>query len=92
LDKAGAKAMQHPEIAIYLRRKRNVPSWWNQMITVCYERERGLRAVHQSSAGHFNASCSRTIDAAISDVYRAIAESKLRASWLAGDKLKKINI
>lgn len=88
LDKAGAKKMRHAEIAKYLREKRNVPSWWNQMITVCYERAHGLRAVHQSSAGHFNASCSRTIDAAISDVYRALAEDKARASWLTGDKLK----
>jgi hypothetical protein len=88
LAKAGAKDMKHAEIAKYLREKQNVPSWWNQMITVCYERAHGLRAVHQSSAGHFNASCSRTIDASISDVYRAFADDKVRASWLAGDKLK----
>jgi hypothetical protein len=88
LDKAGAKDMKHAEIAKYLREKQNVPSWWNQMITVCYERAQGVRAVHQSSAGHFNASCTRTIEASISDVYRAFADNKVRASWLAGDKLK----
>jgi hypothetical protein len=38
LDKAGARTMEHAEIASLLHEKFGVPGWWTQMVTVGYER------------------------------------------------------
>jgi hypothetical protein len=62
LDKAGGKAMGHTKLARfvfdkYLGKKganTNVATsggWWSQMVTVEYERARGLRAVNQNADG-----------------------------------------
>src|SRR5437870_4694581 len=63
LDKAGARAMSHRDIAqwVYdhhLGKKRggttNVATsggWWSQMVTVEYERERGMRKMNENATG-----------------------------------------
>ena len=43
LDAAGAGKMTHPQIATYLSTEQAVPDWWSQMVTVTYEKARGLR-------------------------------------------------
>src|ERR1700677_4604156 len=68
LDAAGAKKLPHKEIAQYLRDKEKVPSWWSQMITVEYERARGLRKMFQKAGGTFAASASRTLGAPLGKV------------------------
>jgi len=86
LDKAGAKKMSHTEITTALQDKFGVPGWWCQMVAVGYEHSRGLRELHQSSAG-FSASVSRTFDIALKPLFAACADEKKRAGWLKGDKL-----
>ena len=81
LDRAGAKAMAHKEIALLLSRKFRVPDWWSQMVTVGYEQARGLRAVHQRADG-FAASASRTITTDLERLYAAWNEPRQRARWL----------
>ena len=44
---AGAKGMNHTEIAGYLRREHQVSPWWSQMVANDYEQDRGLREKHQ---------------------------------------------
>ncbi len=62
LDKAGSKKKSHTEIAKWVFDKHlgkkgantNVASsggWWSQMVTVEYERTRGLRKVNQNEQG-----------------------------------------
>lgn len=46
LDSIG-KRMKHKDIASYLHREFHVTGWWSQMITVAYEKEKGLRENHQ---------------------------------------------
>ena len=74
LDKAGAKKMVHLDVVRLIQKKHlgrakagiNVATrsgWWAQMVTVEYERERGLRSVNQNATGflvavHKTASCS----------------------------------
>lgn len=70
LDKWGAKKKPHREIAKYLREKQKMPSWWCQMVTVGYERARGLRAVHQTAEG-FSAQRSKTFTVPLSRLYAA---------------------
>ncbi len=89
LDNAGAAEWNHKETAAWLHTAQGVPAWWCQMVTVEYERARGLRQVHQKVDG-FSASISRTLPAPIEAVYALWAESKLRKKWLASDpKIRK---
>jgi hypothetical protein len=69
LDKSKLKT--HKELAafIYENHLKNQKSgdWWAQMVTVEYERARGLRAVNQNEFG-FNVSVSKTFEGSIKDV------------------------
>lgn len=60
LDGAGAKAMDHGSIVKVLAKARGISGWWQQMITVAYERARGLRQRHETTKG-FTANISRTV-------------------------------
>lgn len=81
LDEAGAARMAHKDIAALLHERHGVPGWWSQMVTVGYERARGLREVHQKADG-FSASVSRVIAAPVEDLFRAFAEADRRQKWL----------
>ncbi len=54
--------------------------WWAQMISVGYERARGLRARNQNCHGEFQASVSRTLAVPLDRAYAAFAERA--AEWL----------
>ena len=81
LDRAGAKTMQHKEIAMMLSRKFSVPDWWSQMVSVGYEQARGLRKVHQKADG-FSATASRTVATSIDRLFGAWSEARTRMRWL----------
>lgn len=82
LDRAGARSLPHREIAALIaRRWPKVGGWWSQMITVAYERARGLRQLYQTAEG-FRVSSSRTLPVSVSALYRAWASPRARASWL----------
>jgi hypothetical protein len=82
LDRSGARTMTHTEIARTLNERHGVSGWWSQMVTVAYERRRGLRSVNQRRGGTFYVSVSRTLGAPVSEVYRAWEDARRRASWL----------
>jgi hypothetical protein len=86
LDRTGAKRMTHGEIAAMLHRKFGVGPWWTQMVTVGYERARGLRAVHQTAAG-FRAQVSRTIAAPARSAFRHWREPNARRRWLPSARM-----
>jgi uncharacterized protein YndB with AHSA1/START domain len=87
LDKEGARKMTHPEILKVLTSKHDVGPWWCQMVTVTYEQARGLRAKHEKPEG-YQISVSRTLNTPLSNLYRAFATEKARATWLAEKGLK----
>ena len=86
LDKAGAKKMTHQEIVKLLSSKHHVGPWWQQMVTVAYEQQSGLRAQHQRPEG-YQISVSRTIAAPLAKLYKAFESEKARAAWLKEDGL-----
>jgi uncharacterized protein DUF4287 len=88
LDKAGAKSLSHKEIWTVLKDEQKVGPWWAQMVAVEYERERGIRDMHQKCTGEYSASSSRTMNMPISKLYGAWVDDKLRKVWLAADKLE----
>jgi uncharacterized protein YndB with AHSA1/START domain len=83
LDRAGAAAWPHKQIAVYLGEQCGCPDWWSQMITVGYEQARGRRVKHQTANG-FVANASKTIAAPVAALYAAWANSEARAKWLPG--------
>jgi hypothetical protein len=87
LDKAGAKSMNHRQIVAVLSKGHSVGPWWQQMVTVEYERARGLRKVHEKADGMFSVSRSKTVPVPIAMLYKAWAEPKAREEWLKEPKL-----
>ena len=88
LDKAGARKMNHTQIAAYLYKEQKLPGWWAQMVTVGYEQARGLREKHQRPEG-YSISVSRVIDVPLSALYHSWADARQRDKWL---KVKGIQI
>ncbi len=82
LDAFETRAKGHAAAAAHLHADHGVPGWHSQMITVAYERARGIRAVNQSCAGDFQVSVSKTIPASVSAVVSALSVGSQRASWL----------
>jgi len=81
LDRAGAKRMNHAQIAACLYEKWSLPGWWSQMVAVGYEQARGLREVHERPSG-YEISVSRTVGVPVSVLYRAWVDRKTRSRWL----------
>jgi hypothetical protein len=83
LDAFDVRQKGHTAAATHLYDAHKVPGWHAQMITVEYERERGLRAANQSCAGDFQVSVSKTVPVSVAEVAKAIGETRRRAQWLA---------
>lgn len=83
IDRArvGAKRLEHGKIVEIVGRVKGVSGWWQQMISVAYERARGLRRKYQTKSG-FNASSSKTMDVPLADVYDQWADESKRQLWL----------
>lgn len=81
LDRVGAKRLTHTQIAAHLHEKEQVPGWWCQMVAVRYEQERGLREELQTCRGDYAASGSRTLDATVAQVFRALSDPAERERW-----------
>jgi len=87
LDKAGATKKNHQEIvALIARRYEKVGPWYQQMITVTYEKARGLRQDHQQPAG-YEITVSRTIPMAADILFDHFNDAQRRRRWLPKAKL-----
>ncbi|HET9636433.1 MAG TPA: hypothetical protein VFP26_10930 [Gemmatimonadaceae bacterium] len=84
LDYHGAEKLRHAEIVGLVRKTYKVGDWWAQMVTVGYERIKGLRAKGQRRDGTYEASKSRTFEVPVSALFDAWANDVTRRSWLNG--------
>jgi hypothetical protein len=84
LDADNAAAMKHGEIARLVHDKHGVGDWWSQMLTVGYERIKGLRERGQRRDGAYEASKSKTLNVPVDVVFEAWADRKIRRRWLRG--------
>jgi hypothetical protein len=82
LDAADAVTMTHRDIAAHLHDDLDVPAWWAQMVTVGYERLRGLREPGQRRGGGYDVNKSKTMPVPVADLYRAFDDEALRDRWL----------
>ncbi len=74
LDGVDAASWPHPEIAKHLLEVHGLGSWWAQMVTVGYERIRGLRQKNQRREGTFDVNKSKTLPVAITTLFRAFRQ------------------
>jgi hypothetical protein len=82
LDAAGAATRKHKENAAWLAAEHEVSPWWAQMITVSFERARGLRDKYQRADGRFQGSLSRTFSVGDDVLFRFLVRAEERARWL----------
>jgi hypothetical protein len=82
LDQAGAAGWEHRRIAEHLHAEQGVGDWWAQMVTVGYERLRGLRDVGQRRGGGYEVSKSKTLAVSVAEVWRAFGDPRRRRTWL----------
>lgn len=87
LDRAGATRMDHKGIVKLLGARHDIGPWWRQMVTVEYERSRGLRTRNQTAMG-YSVSVSRTLNAAVSALYAKTSELRHRRKWFPKGTLK----
>lgn len=80
LDSAGCAALDHKGIVAKVDAAGG-GDWWSQMITVAYERARGLRVKHQKTDG-FSVSASRTLPVSAATVFARWKDARKRKSWL----------
>jgi len=85
LDSHNCQKMNHKEIVAIIRDiDSSVSEWWQQEITVYYERSRGLRKVYEKPTG-FEISISRTINKPIEELYSYFNAETKRKEWLPFD-------
>jgi hypothetical protein len=84
LDRVQAHAWPHRKIVSYVHATYKTPDWWAQMVTVGYERIRGLREIGQRRDGLFRASRSKTFPVPVSQLFRAFSDARTRRHWLPG--------
>ena len=85
LDKDGAAKLSHREIAELLHSRHSVGDWWSQMVTVGYERIRGLRERGQRRDGTYEVSKSKTYPVPIAELWKGFMRCK---EWLDGETLR----
>jgi hypothetical protein len=81
LDAAHAMEKPHRQITEYVS-SLGTSDWWTQMVTVGYERIRGLRAKGQRRGGGYEANKSRTFAVPVETLFNAFANARKRRAWL----------
>ncbi len=84
LDKEKAFNLPHREIAILLSEKYKVSDWWSQMVTVGYEKAKGLRKLNEKVNG-FEISVSKVLPVAVITLFDWWNDEKKRRKWLTKD-------
>ncbi|HEY6928051.1 MAG TPA: hypothetical protein VJA66_00110 [Thermoanaerobaculia bacterium] len=81
LDSNRSAERPHREI-VKLVSSQGIADWWSQMVTVGYERIRGLRERGQRRGGGYEASKSRTFPVSVDVLFEAWANARKRKKWL----------
>jgi len=82
LDGAGCVSKPHREIVGHVS-SLGTPDWWSQMVTVGYERIRGLRDRGQRRGGGYEATKSRTFGVPVEELFQAFSNARRRGRWLS---------
>jgi uncharacterized protein YndB with AHSA1/START domain len=88
LDAVGAARRAHREVWRGLVRDFELEGRWAQVISIGYERARGIRAPHQRHDGLFAAASSKTFAVPVNRLYQAFADDRVRRGWLPAGRLR----
>lgn len=86
LDSIEAYKMSHKDIARYLYEKYQISSWWSQMVTVMYEKEKGLRDKHERPDG-YSISVSKVVPVPINILFNFWNDNNRLNQWLVQDNI-----
>jgi uncharacterized protein YndB with AHSA1/START domain len=82
LDRFGrGDGKSHRDSAAHLEERHGLTGWWAQMVTVAYERHRGIRAVNQRGKG-FGVGVQRTVPVSARRAFEAFSDRKQLSAWL----------
>lgn len=87
LDGDGADKLAHRDIAKIVKDTHGVGPWWSQMVTVGYERIKGLRDYGQRRDGAYEANKSRTFNVPVETLFDACDNAAMRRRFLLGTKV-----
>ena len=82
LDKAGAKKWNHKEIVAYLKDTHELSGWWQQTVTVAYEKSKGRRVVGQTADTGFQVGVQKTIPIGLDDAWTLLSSRRGVGCWL----------
>ena len=82
LDTHEAERMKHGDVAALVKGTYKVADWWSQMVTVGYERIKGLRARGQRLDGFYEATKSKTYNVPVKTLFDAWNDASQRKQWL----------
>ena len=84
LDAVGAVELDHKAIVTILRDREGLTSgWWQQSVTVAYEKARGLRApVGETADAGFQVGVQRTVDLGAEAAWTWLTTGPGRDAWL----------
>ena len=86
LDARGAADLSHKQIVALLQETGEVESgWWQQMLTVDYERRRGKRVLGQTAATGFEVGVQRTLPVSPDDAWALLMSPEGVRTWLGGE-------
>jgi len=90
LDKAGARMMDHKEIACLLQKQIGLSPWWSQMVAVGYEKERGIRQDKrgQSPGRRYEVKLTKIVPVPRAAVWTAWEDAGMLARWLPDAKFE----
>jgi uncharacterized protein YndB with AHSA1/START domain len=90
LDKAGARMMDHKEIALLLQKQIGLTRWWSQMVAVGYENERGIRQGERGEpcGKRYEVTLSKIVAAPRAAVWAAWQDPATLARWLPDAKFE----
>jgi hypothetical protein len=89
LDADEASTLPHRDIAQLVHGKHGVGDWWSQMVTVGYERIKGLRDRGQRRGGGYEASKSKTVGVPVDALFAAWADDRTRRRWLGAESVMR---
>lgn len=83
LDRAGAAGWTHQEIVAHLHDVHGVGRWWQQMVTVGYEKASGRRTDGDKGASGFEVSLQATLPGTAEEVWGLLTSAAGLRCWLA---------
>lgn len=82
LDRAGARDWSHKQIVAHLKATEEFSGWWQQTVTVGYEKMHGRRIVGQTADAGFQVGVQRTLPVSAAAAWRLITSNDGVRSWL----------